>query len=153
MKQAFQRKVWWPIQLTRFDETGKEIVDGARLLVTVLAGEQLKAHQQQAIELLRDGVMAQQLERSLLIERDPAAVAAGTAELARLRKQIAEGSESTLAVLRAHVHDWRGLVVDHTGATPEFSAETHNDLLEFQDYQQAVTTALREAAAGARAKN
>jgi hypothetical protein len=151
MKHAFQMKVWWPLKIRQFDEAGKESEGNALVHLTVLTGEQLATFQSTAMQAMREGMVAQQLRALPPTIGQPELAAAREQEIADLERGAQAKGEAVLQVLRDNVHDWRRFQVD--GTELAFSAETFEDLLRYQHFQQAVSTALREAASGARAKN
>lgn len=149
-KHAKERRVWWPVKLTNYDEDGKHFTVEIRVLFGLMPRAEREAITQRELESLAKAA-AESTANAKAAELDTMASVATDRALAQLRER-AKKTDEQIAALCAHVHDWRG-VVDEDGERVTYSADVLRDLLAYEDVMLAFANAYAEASRGAVAKN
>lgn len=149
-KHAKERRVWWPVKLTNYDEDGKHFTVEIRVLFGLMPRAEREAITQRELESLAKAA-AEANANAKAAELDTMASVATDRALAQLRER-AKKTDEQIAALCAHVHDWRG-VVDEDGERVTYSADVLRDLLAYEDVMLAFANAYAEASRGAVAKN
>lgn len=149
-KHAKERRVWWPVKLTNYDEDGKHFTVEIRVLFGLMPRAEREAITQRELESLAKAA-AESTANAKAAELDTMATVATDRALAQLRER-AKKTDEQIAALCAHVHDWRG-VVDEDGERVTYSVDVLRDLLAYEDVMLAFANAYAEASRGAVAKN
>lgn len=152
-RHAKNRKVWWPVRITTYDDAGNPKIVQIRALFGLYSRAERAEIERRALEELRARAAELQAEREARArgELDQIGQQAADMALSKLDEHVTRSLDQ-VEQLASRVHDWRG-VQDEAGTDVPFSPEFLRDLLAYDDVLNAFLAAFAEATRGSVAKN
>lgn len=157
-------RVWWPVEMTTYDEAGAERTVTLRALFSPLTRAERQERQREITRRSTDAVKAAaaSLDSNALRidpDADPAeeaaridrAAADAVERITRRMEQAFEDEQGDIDLLLARTHDIRGLSSD--GEDVAFTPEIFASLLAYQQVYAAFAQAFDACSAGAVRKN
>lgn len=151
-------RVWWPVTLSRYDESGTLVQTTIRLLFEPLTREEMHARRTALLKSAGDGLRQLQADTDLGKPADPDASIEKMGQVATdrvlhtIEANFAASTED-FATLVARTHDWRGIVDVETEAEVPFSRDVFASLLKHDLFAKPVLEAFNAASEGAVRKN